>query len=30
MAYIMIVDDDADFAAAAAAVLKRAGHEVGI
>ncbi len=30
MAYIMIVDDDADFAAAAAAVLHKDGHEVSV
>lgn len=30
MAYLMIVDDDEDFASAAAKVLSRAGHEVAI
>ena len=30
MAYIMIVDDDADFAAAASVVLEKAGHEVKV
>ncbi|MBE3132944.1 MAG: response regulator [Acidobacteria bacterium] len=30
MAYLMIVDDDEDFAAAAAKALSQAGHEVGI
>ena len=30
MAYLMIVDDDEDFAAAAAKVLRDAGHEVQI
>lgn len=30
MAYVMIVDDDLDFAAAAATVLKSMGHEVQI
>ena len=30
MAYVMIVDDDEDFAAAASTVLKSAGHEVQI
>ena len=30
MAYLMIVDDDEDFAYAAATVLRDAGHEVGI
>jgi CheY-like chemotaxis protein len=30
MAYLMIVDDDEDFAAAAAKVLTNDGHEVGI
>jgi len=30
MAYLMIVDDDEDFAAAAATVLRNAGHEVQI
>ena len=30
MAYVMIVDDDEDFASAAAARLRDAGHEVGI
>jgi len=30
VAYLMIVDDDEDFATAAAMVLRRAGHEVAI
>lgn len=30
MAYVMIIDDDEDFGAAVATVLRRAGHEVGI
>ena len=30
MAYLLIVDDDADFSEAAAAVLRAAGHEVAI
>jgi len=30
MAYLMIVDDDEDFAAAAATVLRSAGHEVDV
>jgi len=30
MAYLMIVDDDEDFAAAAATVLRSAGHEVEV
>jgi DNA-binding response OmpR family regulator len=30
MAYLMIVDDDEDFASAAATVLRKAGHEVQI
>lgn len=30
MANLMIVDDDADFAAAAAKVLQAAGHDVGV
>jgi len=30
MAYVMIVDDDEDFAAAASTVLRNAGHEVQI
>ena len=30
MAYVLIVDDDADFADAAASALRVAGHEVGI
>lgn len=30
MAYLMIVDDDEDFASAAAMVLRSAGHEVAI
>ncbi len=30
MAYIMIVDDDEDFAAAATMVLRKAGHEVEV
>jgi DNA-binding response OmpR family regulator len=30
MAYLLIVDDDEDFAAAAAKALTNAGHEVGI
>jgi len=30
MAYVMIVDDDEDFAAAASTVLRDAGHEVQI
>jgi two-component system OmpR family response regulator len=30
MAYLMIVDDDADFASAAAMVLRGAGHEVAV
>ena len=30
MAYLMIVDDDEDFASAAAAALRSDGHEVGV
>ena len=30
MGYVMIVDDDEDFAGAAAVILRDAGHEVGI
>lgn len=30
MAYVMIVDDDEDFASATATVLRHAGYEVGI
>ncbi|MHC4480707.1 MAG: response regulator [Planctomycetota bacterium] len=30
MAYVLVVDDDEDFAKAAAKVLQDAGHEVGI
>ena len=30
MAYVMLVDDDEDFAAAAATVLRAAGHEVNM
>ncbi|HOW98401.1 MAG TPA: response regulator [Kiritimatiellia bacterium] len=30
MAYILIVDDDEDFAAASAAALRKAGHEVKV
>jgi DNA-binding response OmpR family regulator len=30
MAYVMMVDDDADFASAAATVLRHAGHEVAM
>ena len=30
MAYLMIVDDDEDFAAAAATILRNAGHDVEI
>ena len=30
MAYVMIVDDDEDFASAAALVLRNAGHEVNV
>ncbi len=30
MAYVMIVDDDEDFAAAASTILQNAGHEVQI
>ncbi len=30
MSYVLIVDDDGDFANAAATVLRGAGHEVGI
>jgi DNA-binding response OmpR family regulator len=30
MSYLLIVDDDEDFATAAAKVLRKAGHEVGV
>jgi DNA-binding response OmpR family regulator len=30
MAYLLIIDDDEDFAAATATVLKNAGHEVSV